>query len=118
VTTFRDRINLLYEEAKDNNYRLTQEEFSAKFGATRNQLNGWLVGRGEPDIEMLKNIAKVSGVSVDWLVGEIDLRTQEIGDLERDWPEVVNTLLQLGRKPSLEEQRRIANIIKAAIDTK
>jgi transcriptional regulator with XRE-family HTH domain len=117
VANFRERINLLYDEAKDNNYRITQDEFSAAFGATRNQLTGWLDGRGEPGIEMLKNIAKASGVSVGWLVGETDLRTQEVGYLEQDWPDVVNILRQLGRKPSFEEQRRIANIVKAAIVT-
>ena len=113
---FQERFNLLYEEAKDKNYRLTQEGIAATFGATRSQLKGWLDGRGEPDTEMLKNIAKVCGVSVSWLVGETDLRIHEADKLEEDWPEIINMLRGTGKKPSMEEQRRLAKILKAAID--
>ena len=74
MATFQERINLLYEGAKDIDYRLSQEEYASKFGATRNQLKGWLDGRGEPTIEMLKTIAKTHGVSVSWLVGETCIR--------------------------------------------
>jgi transcriptional regulator with XRE-family HTH domain len=116
LATFRERINLLYEEAKDNNHRLTQDEFSACFGATRNQLTGWLDGRGEPDTEMLKNIAKVSGVSVAWLIGDSNLRSYSEDDLARTWPDVINVLRQTDKIPTLNEQRRIAKIIKAALE--
>nr|WP_092074440.1 helix-turn-helix transcriptional regulator [Dendrosporobacter quercicolus]NSL49688.1 helix-turn-helix transcriptional regulator [Dendrosporobacter quercicolus DSM 1736]SDM95179.1 Helix-turn-helix [Dendrosporobacter quercicolus] len=74
MATFQERINQLYEEAKDTDYRLTQTEYAAKFGATRNQLKGWLDGRGEPSSEMMKLIAKMQGVSVSWLVGETNIR--------------------------------------------
>ena len=116
MATFRERINTLYEEAKDNNFRLTQEEYAAAFGATRNQLKGWLDGRGEPGSEMLKTIAKVSGVTVAWLVGESDLRTQPEDDLGKDWPDVVNVLRQASKRPTTGEQRRIAKIVKATIE--
>ena len=74
LSTFREIIDQLYEEAKDANYRLTQEEYASRFGATRNQLKGWLDGRGEPNTEMMKTIAKIHDVSVSWLVGETDIR--------------------------------------------
>ncbi|MBU2703729.1 hypothetical protein Ga0466249_004877 [Sporomusaceae bacterium BoRhaA] len=44
-------------------------------GATRNQLNGWLDGRGEPDSEMMKIVAKRSGVNTAWLLGETNICT-------------------------------------------
>lgn len=75
MATFKDRINQLYDEAKDTNYKLTQENYASQFRATRNQLKGWLDGRGEPNSEMMKKIAKVHNVSVSWLVGETDIRT-------------------------------------------
>jgi transcriptional regulator with XRE-family HTH domain len=71
---FQERINQLYEEAKDADYRLTQTEYASRFGATRNQLKGWLDGRGEPNSELMKAIAKNHGVSVSWLVGETNIR--------------------------------------------
>lgn len=74
MATFIDRINELFDAAKDRNYRLTQKEYAARFGATRNQLKGWLDGRGEPDSELMKKVAKAHGVSVSWLVGESDTK--------------------------------------------
>lgn len=74
MATFQERINRLYEEAKDADYRLTQIDYATRFGATRNQLKGWLDGRGEPSSEMMKTIAKIHGVSVSWLVGETNIR--------------------------------------------
>lgn len=75
MSTFRERMTQLYEEAKDKNHKLTQTAFAARFGATRNQLKGWLDGRGEPGSEILKQIASCSNTSVDWLVGLTDIRT-------------------------------------------
>lgn len=74
LATFQERMNQLFEEAKDADYRLTQIEYASKFGATRNQLKGWLDGRGEPNSEKMKSIAKIHGVSVSWLVGETNIR--------------------------------------------
>jgi transcriptional regulator with XRE-family HTH domain len=74
MASFKDRINNLWEDAKDDDYRTTQKQFADKFGATRSQLQGWLIGAGEPDSEMMKTIATRSGVSVDWLIGLTDLR--------------------------------------------
>ncbi|MDR1701222.1 MAG: XRE family transcriptional regulator [Sporomusaceae bacterium] len=72
--TFKDRINILWEEAKDQNYKLTQKEFAQNLGATRSQLQGWLNGAGEPDSEMLKVIAQTHNSSIDWLLGNTNLR--------------------------------------------
>jgi len=74
LATFQERINQLYEETKDADYRLTQNDYATRFGATRNQIKGWLDGRGEPSSEMMKTIAKIHGVSVSWLVGETNIR--------------------------------------------
>jgi len=78
VSTFKERINLLWEEAKDRDHTISQEAFAKSVGATRSQLRGWLSGAGEPDTEMLKIIAKVNQVSIDWLTGMTDTRRYEL----------------------------------------
>lgn len=75
MSNFKTRITQLWEEMKDHDYRTTQEDFAGLFGATKNQLKGWLRGSGEPNSELMKTIARVSNVSVDWLVGNTDTRT-------------------------------------------
>jgi len=74
MPSFRERIYELWENAKDDDYKITQEDFAEKFGATRNQLKGWIAGTGEPSSEMFKKIAATFDVSVDWLVGNSDIR--------------------------------------------
>jgi transcriptional regulator with XRE-family HTH domain len=90
MSNFKTRITQLWEEAKDRNYRTTQEQFAAQFGATKNQLKGWLRGSGEPDTELIKKIAKVSNVSVDWLVGNSEIRT--IAGLKDSYDEKLRSL--------------------------
>lgn len=104
--SFKDRINILWEEAKDNNYKLTQKEFAQKFSATRSQLQGWLSGAGEPDSEMLKTIARTYNISVDWLIGNTDVRYVITDDLPGD------EYTQKIKKLPLEIQKTIDIIIE------
>lgn len=72
MATFKDRIEKLWENAKDADYRMTQTEFASKFGATRDQLKGWLSGAGEPKTDMLNKIAQACGVTADYLLGRTE----------------------------------------------
>lgn len=76
MATFRDRFNILFEESK-----LTQEEFGKLFNATKAQVFNWRNGRGEPDTEMVKLIARSQHVSLSWLLGESDFRTEKISTI-------------------------------------
>lgn len=70
MTELAKRFTILYEESE-----LSQEEFGKKFDASRSQVFHWRNGNSEPDIEALRKIATVCGVSVDWLVGKTNIRT-------------------------------------------
>lgn len=69
-TTFKDRFSLLYEESG-----LSQEDFGRLFNASKSQIFNWRSGRGEPDTEAIKAIARTCNVSVEWLVGLSDIRS-------------------------------------------
>ena len=71
---FHERINRLYQNAKDEDYTLTQEAYAARLGTTRNSLRGWLRGSGQPDADGFARIANVEKVSVDWLVGKTNVK--------------------------------------------
>lgn len=68
--TLQDRLRILREENK-----LTRSEMSEKTRSSQDQIYNWESGRGEPDSEMLKQIADTFDVSVDWLVGKSNLRS-------------------------------------------
>lgn len=76
MADFRERINLLYEEARDANYKVGRNAFAQNLDVTIGQLSGWLDGFGKPNSDTLKKIAQKTNVSVSWLVGETDYRNQ------------------------------------------
>ncbi|MGN1295893.1 MAG: helix-turn-helix transcriptional regulator [Bacilli bacterium] len=57
----------------DNN--LTQEEFAAKLFVTRNAVSKWENDNGYPNIETLKDIAKLLNTTIDELLGEDDVKS-------------------------------------------
>lgn len=69
MATFQERFNRLFDESE-----LSQDDFGVSIGASRFQVYNWRSGRGEPDSEMLKVIAKKYRTSVSWLLGETDIR--------------------------------------------
>lgn len=70
MATFQDRFNILFDDSD-----LSQEEFGARVGASKFQVFNWRSGRGEPDSEMMKVIAKTFKVNSSWLLGETDVKT-------------------------------------------
>lgn len=74
MPTFRERINVLYEEARDKNHKIGRKGFAEQLGVSLGKVSAWIDGNGSPDFETLKLVAKNIGVSVSWLVGESDLR--------------------------------------------
>lgn len=68
--TFHQRINELWERAKDKDYRLTLEGYAKRVGTTRSALRGWLAGKGQPDADGFVQVATTEGVSLAWLLGD------------------------------------------------
>jgi transcriptional regulator with XRE-family HTH domain len=68
---FKERFNILYEESS-----MTQEEFGKMFNASKSQVFHWRNGSGEPDTATLAAIATTCNVTIDWLVGKSNTRTQ------------------------------------------
>ena len=49
---------------------LSQSELAGRLHVSRQAVSKWESGRGTPDIENLRNLARLLGVSVDYLVGD------------------------------------------------
>ena len=79
-SVFHRRINELWERAKDDNYKLTLEDYAERVGTTRSSLRGWLAGKGQPDAQGFVRIAETEDVSLAWLMGD----TRKIGSLTPD----------------------------------
>ena len=103
---FQKRINELWKQAKDRNRKLSQTEFSERFGVTRNSLLGWLRGTGQPDADGFVRIACSENVSLAWLLG--DDRPQSEKELRRDEIE----LLKIFRRLTSEHKEDLLTIAK------
>ena len=69
-STFHERINELWQRAKEQNHKLTRDEYASRFGVTRTTLMSWLRGSGQPDADGFLRIADVEQVSLGWLMGD------------------------------------------------
>lgn len=70
MASLKDQLLELYEENRDQNYKIGRTAFAKKCGITRGQLDGYLKGSGEKLWESLRKIARSNQVSVSWLLGE------------------------------------------------
>lgn len=63
------RINdLLFEK------QITQEELAKETGVSKPTISAWIMGKYEPKIKGLKSVADYLGVTVDYLIGNTDIR--------------------------------------------
>lgn len=80
IALFLHRFTELYEELRDQNHKIGRTKLAEICGVTKGQVDSWLAGRTEPDIQTLMQIARNTGISVSWLTGETDLRQYDVSD--------------------------------------
>lgn len=89
---------------------LTQKELAQLLNVKPTTVSGWELGRNEPSIDTLKDLARIFGVSVDYMAGvtkSLDKDKTTI-DLEND-----PVVLSYGGRPVSEEDM---DIIKAILE--
>lgn len=74
MAKFNERYWLLWDEARDRNYKVSRQAFADSMGVTAGQSNGWLDNGNLADCDSLLKVAKHADVSVSWLVGETEMR--------------------------------------------
>lgn len=77
---FQKKFTELYEELRDQNHKIGRTKLAEICGVSKGQVDSWLAGRTEPDIQTLLQIARNTGISVSWLTGETDLRQYDVSD--------------------------------------
>lgn len=99
MDTFKDRLKQLRNEKN-----LTQEELAKYIGTTRATLASWETGRREPDMETLRKLSDYFNVTLDWLIGNTDIRNQadEITDAISDDPELAEFWNDLKQREDLK----------------
>ena len=89
---------------------LTQKELAQLLNVKPTTVSGWELGRNEPSIDTLKDLARIFGVSVDDMAGAIESLDEDKTtiDLEKD-----PVVLSYGGRPVSDEDM---DIIKAILE--
>ena len=74
---FSERLKELRKQA-----HLTQVELASKLGIVQSSYADWERGKKKPTQENLVKIAQILNVSVDYLVGNSEERTDELDNIE------------------------------------
>lgn len=74
-------------------YSLTQTEFAEKIGTTQATLSSYENTDKTPSLDIVKNIAEIFTVSIDWLLGLSDII--DINDKPRTYSDIIRILFKL-----------------------
>ena len=95
----RDKFKTRLKQLRENQPKYkTQKEFSDFIEVSQPTLAGYERGTGKPPIDVLCNIAEKCNVSVDWLCGLSDTRTNI--DRALSYSDALETLVRLREKIS------------------
>lgn len=92
---------------------LSQKELAEKLNVSHTNIYNYEVGRTEPSIEVLKQLATVLGVSVGYLVGAED---EDGRPVPQDLPEQDRELLKAFHKLRPFEQETVLTQIGALVE--
>ena len=91
---FSDRLKELRKQA-----HLTQVELASKLGIVQSSYADWERGKKKPTQENLVKIAQILNVSVDYLVGNAEEKTDELDNIE--------LLFRMNSKGLTEEEKEV-----------
>lgn len=76
---------------------LSQEELAARIGVTRQAVSKWEQGISTPELESMVALAKIFGVTTDYLLSEEDVpREAQVSHPKQDWLDRLPGVLQKG----------------------
>ncbi len=95
-------------------FKLTQEELSKKLSSSRSTIAGYETERKEPDYETLKKIADFFNISIDYLLGRTDVRSQEQNSIYQENNNSIPFLKELEAlsEESKEELEKYMQLLK------
>lgn len=108
ILSFGERVKLLRRELN-----LTQEGLAKKLNSSRSTIAGYETEGKQPDYDTLKFIANFFNVSIDYLLGETDIRQPAI-DIIKDQKKTDSALDEISeeiRNLSPESQEELKKLI-------
>ncbi|WP_041274663.1 helix-turn-helix domain-containing protein [Desulforamulus reducens] len=112
MSTIGERLRQLRKEKNIN-----REDVANLLGVTVRSVTNYESGQRNLDPDQLIALADYYDVSMDYLTGRSDNpKPPQTTTIDDEWPEVANVLRRNGKKLTTEDKKRIATIIKAAVE--
>lgn len=112
MSTLGERLRQLRKEKNIN-----REDIANLLGVTVRSVTNYESGQRNLDPNQLIALADYFDVSMDYLTGRSnDPKPPQTTTIDDDWPEIANILRRNGKKLTTEDRKRIAKIIKAAVE--
>ena len=80
----------LYVLRREN--KLIQEELATALDVTRQTISNWETGRAQPTIDKAIDLAKIYGVSLDGLVGNVTSKSKQVSHILKGYEKSKGTL--------------------------
>ena len=91
---------------------LTQTALGIKLNVTPNMVSFYESGKSQPGIDTLIDLSEIFGVSIDYLVGNSDIR-YKAESIVKDNSRTETEMLELFKTLTKDEQQRAIGIIQA-----
>jgi len=97
--------------------KLTQDELAKLVNSKKTTISNYETGYSTPSNDMLTDLAKIFGVSVDYLLGVNNGGTSvSENKIITEWPQGVQILQRANEKLSETDKVRVLKMIEAFID--
>lgn len=107
-----DRLKKLRTDAG-----MTQQQLGDLVHLSQQSIDHYENNRAKPSIDTINMFAEIFNISVDYLLGRSNEPSpSQKTIIDEEWPEVANILRRNGKKLTPEDKKRIAKIIKAAVE--
>lgn len=83
MTTFGEKLRQLME-----NNNVKQQELADKLNVKRGSVSNWTTNRRCPDAETIVKIADYFNVTVDYLLKDTGIKSDELEELREDYSEI------------------------------
>ena len=106
-----ENLRLLRETQK-----MSQQKLADEFGLAQSQIHGYETAAYEPEIAMLKKFANYFNTSIDYLVGNTDIRHKIEPVKKFDLNENEGALVEKYRQLSQNAQGSVLNMVDALLE--
>lgn len=102
-----------------NEFQLTQEELGKKIGQTKSNISKYETGALEPGIDTIKRLAQIFNVSIDYILGDSDVKNPYEYEKYPEATKAINYAIEIAKEQGYDisnnSKEELAEILVKAL---